>query len=692
MSRCVELSAPEADPKELVLLNENTSSAAPPPPRAFYQSPLAIHALAILFLLVLTFAAYSNSFSGVIEGDAGMLVSADSRVHDVTAENLKLIATKPYWSAITASNVYRPLVTLSWMLNYAVFGNENRSLGYHIFNLVWHAINVILVWLLVLRIWNRPLGAFLAAAVFALHPVNTEAVTNIVGRADLMAAAGVLAGLLLHLALPQKSVRKRMAILAGIALASAFGFLSKENAIVLPALMLLYDVVFRAVPRRASLGSVALGYVAALAPVLPVLAWRFTALHGITDVIFAVDNPLVTTGFWTARLTAIEIIWRNIALLAWPQHLSWDYSYSQIPFATITGGVAALVALALVLIVLASLYRRAAVISFFGLFFFAALAPTSNVFFLIGSIRAERLLYLSSVGFAVCVIAIGTLFFEGILVNVKSTLKGMNHSHAAWSMAAVFCVVLFAFAARTRARNAEWTDGPKLWEADVVVAPNSFKTHMGRINALYRSGMNSFSLDEAIEEAQKATEIVATLPAEQSTVRPLETLGSLYQLKGDTLYRHGVAQLISFTGRESSQETDSPDQWYQKALDTYAQAAELDSREREFRKEEALARGVPSDTIRYGGSSFLYSHMADTYRHLGRFHDALKALRHLSAIAPTDPAVYDQISQLYRASGSPGDAVINLWKSEFLRPDSIYESDLMRLYRALGAEACAVAD
>lgn len=178
-------------------------------------------------LLVLTTATYWNSFSGVIEGDAAALVSSDARVHSARLENLGLIATRTYWSSITTSNVYRPLVTLSWMLNYAGLGNRDRALGYHVFNLALHSINVILAWLLILRVWSEPLPAFLAAAIFAVHPVNTEAVTNIAGRADLMAATGVLAGLLLHMVLPEKGW-KRSAVLAGLALASFSDFFPRK--------------------------------------------------------------------------------------------------------------------------------------------------------------------------------------------------------------------------------------------------------------------------------------------------------------------------------------------------------------------------------------------------------------------------------------------------------------------------------
>lgn len=628
--------------------------------------------LSVSALLALTIATYSGSFSGVIEGDAAALVSTDSRVHTATLENLHLIATQTYWSSITSqSNVYRPLVTLSWMLNYVGFGNRDRALGYHVVNLALHLINVVLAWLVILRIWGDLLPAFLAAAVFAVHPVNTEAVTNIAGRADLMAATGVLGGLLLHIYLPDWTGRRRTAAAVGLALASCFGFLSKENAIILPAAMLLYDILFR---RRIQTGT----YLAVLAPILAILAWRHTVLPSIIDNVIAVDNPLAAASFWRARLTAAEVVWRYLSLLVWPRQLSWDYSYNQIPLATTGGGMTALAGLIALGGILGSLYRRAAPICFFGIFFFLAMAPTSNLLFLIGSILAERFLYLPSLGFAVCIVA-----------ATAAMGRRLAPSQAAGITAGVFAVALAALGARSWARNVEWTDGAKLWDSAVIVSPNSFKTHLSRINSFYRRGLDLFSLDECIEEAQKAAAIVANLPPEQSTSQPLATLGSLYQLKGDTLTAQQVA-LLSALDPSMTSTFESPQQWYERALDAFAQAVELDGILRESDRQRALAQGIPKERIRFRGSRFLYDHLGDTYRSVGRFKEALEAFRHLSAIAPTDAAVYEDIAQVQRAMGSWDDAIVTLWQALSLRPSEADEADLVGVYLKLDASGCSV--
>ena len=120
------------------------------------------------------------------------------------------------------------------------------------------------------------------------------------------------------------------------------------------------------------------------------------------------DNPLVGAGFWTARLTAVKVIGRYFGLLLWPARLSFDYSYNENPL--FGWGLTRWEDLeghrrpdrlccSRRCVALRSFRRNKPVFFSIG-FFFATLAPTSNLVILIGSIMAERFLYLPSVGFA----------------------------------------------------------------------------------------------------------------------------------------------------------------------------------------------------------------------------------------------------------------------------------------------------
>jgi hypothetical protein len=160
--------------------------------------PWRRHAWRILALWALVLAAYSNSFQAGLVFDSATVISQDARIHAVTPQNLRLILTEEYWRGSTTLGLYRPLTTSSYLLNYAVFGNGTHPAGYHWVNLALHGVNVSLVYLLGILVFEAAAPAFALAALWGVHPLLTESVTNIVGRADLLAAFGVLAGLLCY--------------------------------------------------------------------------------------------------------------------------------------------------------------------------------------------------------------------------------------------------------------------------------------------------------------------------------------------------------------------------------------------------------------------------------------------------------------------------------------------------------------
>src|SRR5262249_28590365 len=209
-------------------------------------------------------------------------------------------------------------------------------------------------------------------------------------------------------------------------------------------------------------------YSAATSAVIVMLIVRHFVFSGLPspDLPF-VDNPLAGAGFWTARLTALEVIWRYLGLLVWPQRLSSDYSYNQIPTATILGGLAALAGIISLLAALIWLVRRHPAACFFGVFFFVALVPVSNLLFLVGTIMAERFLYLPSLGFSGCLVA-------GLGVG----WSGSNFARLRPVAVACLAVVVGALGLRTWQRNFDWTDGEKLWASAKEVSPDSFKTHL----------------------------------------------------------------------------------------------------------------------------------------------------------------------------------------------------------------------
>ena len=585
--------------------------------------------------------------------DNAVMILQDSRIRAATAENFHLILTEDYWYNPVTTGLYRPLTTFSYLLNYAVFGNGPHPAGYHWVNFALHAVNIALVYLLGLLLFQetklKERLALALAAVWAVDPVLTESVTNIVGRADLLAAFGVLAGLLCHVQGGAASGWRKLAWLAGLALATTIGLFSKESAVVVLAAMVIYDLAFHQTWRARAYGYLALGV-------------SFLVFFHVRDQVLAKlpsalapfgDNPLMGAGFWTARLTAVKVIGKYLWLLLWPSRLSCDYSYNQIPLFTwvdwkALAAVAACAALAAVAI---ACYRRSKPVFFFIAFFFAALAPTSNMAILIGTIMAERFLYLPSIGFAGCLV---------VAVNaVCRRLPG-----AAPAALAVICV---AFAARTYTRNFDWFDDKSLWTSAVEVCPDSYKTHSDLASVL--TGAEGAGLDRALTEADRSLAILDPLPDQRNIPAAYASAGLCYRIKGDRLA------------------TPQSGYWYRKSLDVLLRGERIDAiHGQEIRRENASQ----GKTIAGYGWIPLYLELGRTYLRLSEPRKALEALEFGRALQPA-PDFFEEMSAAWRALGDPQQAAIAL--IEGLGIDSShtqFASELVDLYQRTEPQSCAV--
>jgi tetratricopeptide (TPR) repeat protein len=433
------------------------------------------HAVRIALLWIVIAAAYSNSFQAALVFDNIPAISQDPRIREVSATNLHEIVAGQYWFNNTTSGLYRPLTTLSYLFNYAIVGNADDPAGYHVVNLLIHLANVAMVYVLglvVLGDW----WALALAALWGLHPVLVESVTNIVGRADLLAAFGVLGGLLCAI------FGTRPIWLLWLALFQAIGLFSKESAAVLPAIILLYDLAFAA---RIDWRKRAVQYAILLIP-FAIFFWMRAATKAHL-LVNPAENPLISASFWTARLTAVKVI----GLLNWlflaPLHLSADYSYNAVPL----GGPGCFLALAICAAGIAGaiVYRRKwPAVFFFVLFFFVVIAPTSNVFLIIGSIMAERFLYLPAVGLAGCVVFALSRFRYGL------------------AAAGMICALL---GIRTYIRNFDWADGVSLWSSAVEVSPNAARAHN---NLAFEYSRIPGRMADAIAEYQVALKIRPDYP------------------------------------------------------------------------------------------------------------------------------------------------------------------------------------
>jgi len=619
-------------------------AANPGPPLGLVLCALCVG----LGLLIL--AAYANSFHAGLVLDNSVVIANDPRITKVSHDTLYLIITKNYWWPAFESDLYRPLTTLSYLFNYAILGGGKKPtdpFGYHVVNFFLHWANVCLVLVIARRLSGRLAVAAVAAALFAVHPVNVESVTNIIGRADLLATLSILLGGWCYLRAADTRGWRKAAWLSGMGVNALWGIFAKESAVLIGAFVFLYDWFWRW-PKLPGPGFAARlrgaviefgfkGYVALLPAVVALWAVRYWLIFysPVFGQIF-VDNPIAgADNLFQRTMSAIYVLGRYLALMVFPRTLSCDYSYHQIPLYGEPGAglvdVGAWVSLGIIAIMIGVAVRcwRTQPLYAWGVgIFFLMQLPTANLLFPIGSIMAERFLYLPSVG--VCLIAAqGFCWFADKISRAEAPRVGW------WWLLPVLAIV--ALGARTYVRNQDWQNDYSLWQSAAAVEPNSFKVHKGLANAILARAISEHKddyalqeqgVDAAITEAEKGLFILdhPTLPVSKQDNTLFQDLGRFYCGKGQLLDRR--------------KQPDEAKVYYQKAVDVLLRACEVDHYANDTSRATALKRGRTASDIPDVGNFNVYVLLAGSYEYLHDWANAETAGRYIEHLAPFEVSGY----------------------------------------------------
>jgi hypothetical protein len=406
--------------------------------------------------------------------------------------------TRTYYPGAERTSEYRPVGTTSFALEHALLGGG--AWHFHAVNIGLHALVAWLVLAAGRALRLREAEAVVAAALFAVHPVHVDAIAPVVGRLELLAAIGFVGPLLVWARLRGDGVASpgRLALLAGLL---AVGLLSKENAYaVVPLLAALEIAVFRArAPRRPLL----LASATALAVVAATLALRVAALgafaSGEAPPVYRFQNPLFGEPAAARALTAATLVGTYLRLFALPVRLSPDYSFDSLPvvraFTEAPLGIAGpLVLLAGLAVLSLAWLRRLPQLAVAAVAFAAPLAIVSNAAFPIGTMLAERLLYLPTLG----LVWIAALAGIGGLRRIAPAL--LERPRAALAAAAL---PVCALAAASIERSDDWRDEGGLYREALVHYPRNF--------LLWRN-LGSLALEEgrcaeAVERMTRVNEI-----------------------------------------------------------------------------------------------------------------------------------------------------------------------------------------
>jgi tetratricopeptide (TPR) repeat protein len=449
--------------------------------------------LPLAFLLALAALPYLNTLHNLFVYDDTTQVVNNPYLQNF--HHLKEIFTTPVWSFLGGDyvhNYYRPMMSFGYLLCYQFLGP--RALAFHLVNLLLNVLVVLVLFLVTRRMFNDRLVGFVAAGLFAVHPIHSESVAWIAAVTDIELALFYLLTFWFFLGLSMWSGRRL--ILGELSMAASFvlALLAKEPAVTLVVLAMLYEHSCRGdreqtsvrikLSRYGPLGLLALVY----------LIFRMHFVGGMAS-----RSQFPNMGPDAAVFSALALAGQYVWKLFWPATLCAFYPFhmsTSLFDPRVIAGAVAMMGLAFLIVFL---WNRARLVSFGLLFFFVNLAPVLYAPWMAANVFTERYLYFPSVGFCWAMGWAGASLWR----------IAKRHS-AAWR--ALLIVSALAIAAlgtvRVIRRNRDWHDNETLYKATLAVHPDAFIMHIN-LAALY---LDRDNLKKAEQELQAADKLAPDYP------------------------------------------------------------------------------------------------------------------------------------------------------------------------------------
>jgi len=464
------------------------------------------HAIAAGLICILVASAYANALWNGFALDDVYIVEKNPLIRRVS--DIPTLFSTHYWEGASIHGqefslaLYRPLVLTTYTLNYVTTGLA--AWAFHLTNVLIHLGVVLALYGLGCRLGLGCSGALAAALVFAVHPLNTEAVSSVVGRAELLMTLGVLLAFYWDLG---KNPPPRLVPRLSLASASAFalGIFSKEQAILLPVLLIIADGMRGedsvGHPWWSVLWNGRLRYACYLTVAAIYLVARTAVVGTNLPPPSNLENPLSVIDGTLSLINAIKVSGTYLWLTVWPANLSADYSYNAI---TLTHSVldpsvwvSALVWILLLVLGAVAFFRRHRPLAIGITITFLFFLPAANILVFIGTIMGERLFYLPLAGLS--------LAFGAAWDRVASMLSRSSPGRRGLAVGIGAAIILLApLTLRTIARNRDWASNETLFASTVRAQPGSAKSHVMMAGLHHKRG----ELERALEEYRAALSIL----------------------------------------------------------------------------------------------------------------------------------------------------------------------------------------
>ena len=456
------------------------------------NDPVMLTLLHLFLLVLLCLVIYYNSLSnGFVYDDYGAIV--ENKYINQPGRLFTSLFDPSYFKYAGLEASYRPVSTLSYFAIHSVAGLD--PLYYHLVSLILHTFNTLLVYQLATFVLRQRLPALIAGLLFASHPVLTEAVNCIDFNDDLLMTFFFLPALICYIRSGAGRFLTNFKLYVTCLVLYLLSLLSKEMAIMYPAIALLYDLMLRDadgvgwnLKSRFSILKRRFQFYTGLVLVsLVYLILRFGVLYNPGEASKASAGSL----FERVIFLPGHIL-KYIILVLYPADLNADYVYAYPgSIFDLYNLMGSLVVLALVVSAFLA-YRFSREISFSIGWFLITLFPVYNLIEIYHPL-AERYLYLPIIGFCLAVPA-----------AINAALKGRFTQHAVITRVTLLPVVVIVgiYSYATIQRNPIWQSNYSLWSDTVRKSPDSLVARGGLGMAYLEKGM----LDDAARQFKLSIE------------------------------------------------------------------------------------------------------------------------------------------------------------------------------------------
>jgi tetratricopeptide (TPR) repeat protein len=420
------------------------------------------------FLVAMIVAAYQTAWHAGFIWDDDVYVTANPLL--TAPDGLRRI-----WLSLDSPSQYFPLVYTTFRLEHALWGLN--ATGYHWVNIFLHAFNAVSVWIL-LRNLRIP-GAWLAGALFGLHPVQVESVAWVTERKNLMMGFFFLLALLAWTRFIKDEQRDRWRFYLLALLLFALALASKTTACTMPAAMLLVLWLKRKTINLRRIAQVGPFVILGIGMGLVSIWWE-QHHQGTQGQLFAIG--------WGERiLIANRAIWFYLGKLIWPNELSFSYPRWPVSLANPLDYIWVGGTIALIVLIWFLRRRVGRSIEVAMLFFVATLSP------MLGFVMLYTFRYSWTADHYQYVACLGPLAL--IAAGLAQTFQKYG-TKATWVATIGVAALLFALGSRTWLQAASYKDEETLWRATLATNPNSWLAHNNLGLRLAVSGRVEESLPE----------------------------------------------------------------------------------------------------------------------------------------------------------------------------------------------------